>query len=266
MLMHKGGRQRGADRRVCHDLDRHGPERRTGPSDRRQPLRAFALTLLALGLSVPASAQIYSWKDANGHLVLSNKRPSSGALQTYAVPKTEAVLATRPATTTQHRLYDDLIIEHARVNNVRTDLVRAVVQVESAFNPNAQSPKGAIGLMQLMPATMKQFGVRNPFNPVENLRAGVAYLRQLLDRYSNNEELALAAYNAGPRAVDRHGQNVPPYRETINYVSRINGMAGRPVQTRSKQIFKTTEIIDGHPVSHYSDSKPATGPYEVVGR
>ncbi len=227
---------------------------------------ALAIAATCLALPTPVSAQIYSWRDANGHLVLSNKRPSSGALQTYSVPKAESVVVTRPTSTAQHPLYDDLIVEHAHVNGVRTDLVRAVVQVESAFNPYARSPKGAVGLMQLMPATMKEFGVRNPFNPVENLRAGVAYLRQLLDRYSNNEELALAAYNAGPRAVDRHGQNVPPYRETRNYVSRINGMAGRPVQTRSKQIFRTTEIIDGHPVSRYSDQKPASGPYEVVGR
>src|SRR5207247_3257824 len=127
---------------------------------------------------------------------------------------------------TRRSLYDDLIREQSQLNGVRTDLVRAVMQVESGFNPSARSPKGALGLMQLMPATIQQFGVRNPFNPIENLRAGVAYLRQLLDRYGNNEELALAAYNAGPRAVDRHGQNVPPYRETKNYVTRINKMAG----------------------------------------
>ena len=108
-------------------------------------------------------------------------------------------------------------------------------------------------------------GVRNPFNPAENLRAGVAYLRTLLDRYQNNVELALAAYNAGPAAVDRHHQTVPPFRETQNYVSRITGMTGT-VQTRGKQIYKTMVMVDGQPVSHYSDQKPASGPYELVGR
>jgi len=88
-----------------------------------------------------------------------------------------------------------------------------------------------MGLMQLMPATAKQYGVRNAFSPAENVRAGVAYLRELLNRYQNNEELALAAYNAGPGAVDKHGQTVPPYRETQNYVTRINGMAARPRHT-----------------------------------
>ena len=134
------------------------------------------------------------------------------------------------------------------------------------FNPYAKSPKGALGLMQLMPATIQQFGVRNPFSPEENVRAGVAYLRQLLDRYSNNEELALAAYNAGPGAVDKHGQAVPPYRETRNYVAQINQMAGRPIERRGSAIYRTTEIVDGRPVSRYSDHKPATGAYELVNR
>jgi soluble lytic murein transglycosylase-like protein len=161
-------------------------------------------------------------------------------------------------------LYDDLILEHARLNNIPTDLVRAVVQVESGFNPYARSPKGAMGLMQLMPATARQFGVRNPYNPAENVRAGVAYFRQLLDRYENNDQLALAAYNAGPGAVDKHGQSVPPYRETREYVARISKMSSRPVQARRKVIYKTTEIVDGRAVPRYSDSKPTSGAYEVV--
>src|SRR5205807_5339514 len=128
-------------------------------------------------------------------------------------------------------------------------LVRAVVQVESGFNPRAYSPKGAMGLMQLMPATAREFGVRNPFNAEQNVRGGVAYLRQLLDRYDNNEELALAAYNAGPGAVDRYGRSVPPYRETQNYVTHVNQMAGRPIQARGRAIYKTTEIVGGRAVT-----------------
>ena len=98
------------------------------------------------------------------------------------------------------------------------------MQVESAFNQFARSPKGALGLMQLMPATIRQYSVKNPFDAAENVRGGVAYLRHLLDRYKNNETLALAAYNAGPGAVDKYGQSVPPYRETRNYVAQINQM------------------------------------------
>ncbi len=135
--------------------------------------------------------------------------------------------ATRFVAPEKSALYDPLIREHAENFGVRTDLVRAVVQVESGYNAYARSPKGALGLMQLMPATIQQFGVRNPFNPMENIRAGVSYLRQLLDRYSNDEALALAAYNAGPGAVDRHGVAIPPYKETRDYVSKINRMAGQ---------------------------------------
>jgi len=187
------------------------------------------LAALALAVPSPAAAQIYSWRDANGNLVLSNRKPAGPAeLKSYAVPQTATVRATRAAPTTRSRMYDDLIVEHARLNGVRTDLVRAVVQVESGFNAAARSPKGAMGLMQLMPATARGHGVTNPFDPAENIRAGVAYLRLLLDRYQNNETLALAAYNAGPGAVDKHGESVPPYRETRRYVSRILRRIGRP--------------------------------------
>ncbi|HET6198646.1 MAG TPA: lytic transglycosylase domain-containing protein, partial [Acetobacteraceae bacterium] len=141
---------------------------------------------------------------------------------------------------------------------VRPALVRAVMQVESGFNPYARSPKGAMGLMQLMPATAKQYGVRNAFNPADNVRAGVAYLRELLDRYQNNEELALAAYNAGPGAVDKHGQSVPPYRETRSYVAQVGKMAGKPVQTRDKTIYKSTDTTaDGREVPKYTNVRSA---------
>lgn len=218
-----------------------------------------------LGVSATASAQIYSWRDANGNLVLSDKlRPGARLVRSYAVPRTELMRATRFVPADRTRPYDDVIQAHAVLNGVRADLVRAVVQVESAFNPNARSPKGALGLMQLMPATIEQFGVRNPFSPTENIGAGVAYLRQLLDRYENNEELALAAYNAGPGAVDKHGQNVPPYRETRNYVAQVNQMAGRAVDPRVSRIYRTVEIIDGREVARYSDKKPAITASEML--
>ena len=104
---------------------------------------------------------------------------------------------------------------------MRPELVRAIIQVESAFNPRARSDKGAIGLMQLMPGTAADLQVRDPYDPSQNIRGGVEYLRQLLDRYDDNEELALAAYNAGPEAVARHGNQVPPFRETRNYLDRV---------------------------------------------
>jgi soluble lytic murein transglycosylase-like protein len=237
------------------------------------PIRAKALLYMAiaacLGAAVPAQAQIFSWRDANGNLVLSNARPGAAAPQptSYTVPKAEGLRATRSAVAERARAYDDLIIEHSRTQGVRADLVRAVMQVESGFNPYARSPKGAMGLMQLMPSTARQYGVRNAFNPTENVRAGVAYLRELLDRYQNNEELALAAYNAGPGAVDRHGQTVPPYRETQSYVAQINRMAARPIQVHGTSIYKATETTsDGRQVPLYTDRKPATGSSDLVSK
>jgi soluble lytic murein transglycosylase-like protein len=230
----------------------------------------YALAAAMLWVAVPAHAQIYSWRDANGNLVLSDKQPigSVSQMKSFAVPKADSIRATRYAASDRGRQYDDVISEHARLHNIRAELVRAVVQVESAFNPRAISRVGAMGLMQLMPATAREFGVFNAFDPVENIRGGVAYLRQLLDRYSNNEELALAAYNAGPGAVDKHNQTVPPYRETKNYVkqiSQITQTTNRPIEMRNNQIYKVTEIIDGREVVRYTDRKPTTGTYEPVG-
>jgi hypothetical protein len=229
--------------------------------------RCLLWAMSCLVLAAPAQAQIYTWRDTNGHLVLSN-RPAGGINRTYVVPQATSVRATRPVASARGRAYDQLIADHARLNAVRPDLVRAVVQVESAFNPYAKSPKGALGLMQLMPATIRQFGVTDPLNPEENIRAGVAYLRHLLNRYGNDEQLALAAYNAGPGAVDRHGQSVPPYVETQQYVARVNGLAAPPVQPEplGRTIYKSTDIVDGRAVLKFSNTKPSIGSYEVVSR
>ena len=108
----------------------------------------------------------------------------------------------------------------ARRHSLDPDLVLALVQVESAFRPDAVSPKGAKGLTQLMPGTARELGVQDVLDPAQNLDGGARYLRQLLTRYGGDVKRALAAYNAGPGAVDRH-QGVPPFRETRQYVRRV---------------------------------------------
>jgi soluble lytic murein transglycosylase-like protein len=121
--------------------------------------------------------------------------------------------------------YGAIIDKVAAEQGVNAKLVRALVQVESAYQPRARSPKGAMGLMQLMPATARQYGVADPYDPVSNIEAGIKHLKSLLQRFPKSVALALAAYNAGEGAVMRFNA-IPPYAETRNYVSRILNLAG----------------------------------------
>jgi soluble lytic murein transglycosylase-like protein len=214
-----------------------------------------------------ADAQIYAWRDANGTLVLSD-RSIDAPTDVYAVPGAPSYVTTRPAEPSSERdRFEPLIQEHASRQSLRPELVRAVIQVESGFDPRALSPKGAMGLMQLMPATARSLGVDNPWDPAQNIRGGTKYLRQLLDQYGGNEELALAAYNAGSGAVARYGGRVPPYRETRNYVRKVGAAAGGAASSpRKLTIYKTVEILDGRAVPRYSTERPAAGTFEIVGR
>lgn len=188
-------------------------------------------------------------------------------MRTFAVGSSAGVRATRPVTPTVAGRFDDIIQRHAATSGISPDLIKAVIQVESGFNPAAVSPKGAQGLMQLMPATARQLGVADPFHPEQNIRGGVAYLKQLLGQFGQDIRLALAAYNAGPGSVDRY-HDVPPYRETQDYVKKITAKAkveklavpGMPI------IYKWLEIVDGRPVPRYSNTPPADRAYDIVGR
>ena len=230
--------------------------------------RSLLPLLVMLTVATPAAAQIYSWRDADGRLVLSNKpRADQGAQHTYEVQGSATFRATTPLQTTRRSApYEATISEHAQRHGVAVDLVRAVIQVESAFNPAAVSPKGAMGLMQLMPATAQELGVSDPFDPDQNIRGGVTYLKRLLNRYDQNVELALAAYNAGSGNVDKYGKTVPPFKETRNYVDKITKAAPVAPPAPVNVVYKWIEVVDGKPVTKFSNKPPLSGSFQIVGR
>jgi soluble lytic murein transglycosylase-like protein len=178
--------------------------------------------------ALPATADIYAYSDAAGVMHYSNvpvesayelvlespPEPTAGGGE--ASLKVPLALINRRAAA-----YEHIIREAAVANELEPEFLRAVISVESAFNPRAVSRAGARGLMQLMPQTAKRFGVRDSFDPRQNIHGGARYLRVLVDRFANNLELVVAAYNAGENAVERYGRSIPPYRETRQYVPRV---------------------------------------------
>ncbi|MDH5301695.1 MAG: lytic transglycosylase domain-containing protein [Gammaproteobacteria bacterium] len=182
----------------------------------------LAASLLWLGFSTTAQADIYVYQDANGIMHMTNKQPKPGVKvrriirETSATPNNWRVPRTNQV---RHQVYS-LVDEASEQFNVDKALVRAIIQAESDYNVNALSPKGASGLMQLMPSTAAQYGVQDIFDPKQNIWAGVQYMRYLLDKFGQDVSLAVAAYNAGENAVIRYGR-IPPYAETQNYVRKV---------------------------------------------
>ncbi len=163
----------------------------------------FLISFLLIG-------DIVTYVDENGRIVVTNvNRPK----------KKRKKLKRRNFRQVNSSIYDYIINEKARKYGVEPSLIRAIIAVESGFNPRAVSRKGAIGLMQLMPSTASLFGARDPFDPEQNIEAGVRYLRYLIKKFGN-KRLAVAAYNAGETAVKRYN-GIPPYRETKNFVSMV---------------------------------------------
>ena len=210
-------------------------------SQRKAAETGRGLLVVTLVLSaLPALADIVPYRDAKGRLVYVNtndkeltlavkKRGFSGAVDIFKKRK-----ARMPG-------IEEHIEKTALENSIDPRLVHAIIEVESAWNPGARSRVGAQGLMQLMPATARQYGVRNAYDPTENVTGGIRYLRYLLDRFNNNLTISLAAYNAGPTAVKTYG-GIPPFKETQNYVRRIRkiyGMASPAKSNRLGSIYVT---------------------------
>jgi len=186
---------------------------------------AATVVLLLVLFPSPAGAQVYKWVDANGIVTFSNIAPPKDQefqvlrFPCYAAdPKCRSISWEKVPLNTQ--AFRSEIRSASRFNAVDESLIRAIIHAESAYQTDAQSPKGAQGLMQLMPATQLELHVSNAFDPEENIRGGALYLAQLLDEFDGDFELAAAAYNAGPTAVNKYG-GVPPYDETREYVRRV---------------------------------------------
>jgi len=156
-------------------------------------------------------------KRVNAQIAKTNPTESLDNVLAQATAVSSNIGTTQPST--KHQIMN-LIEQTAKKHGVDEKLVKALIQQESGFNPKAKSKAGAMGLMQLMPATAKGLGVTDAYNPVQNVDGGVRYLKSMLKKYNGNVILALAAYNAGPGAVDKY-DGVPPYAETQNYVKNI---------------------------------------------
>jgi len=148
-------------------------------------------------------------------------------VQPKAVPAIQVVSGSEQAAIPEQTAVPDLVEAAAKRYDVDPLLVHSVIQVESNYNPYAVSPKGAQGLMQLMPATARRFGVRNSFDVKENIEGGVRYLKYLASLFPQDPRLTIAAYNAGEGAVWKYGNNIPPYRETEQYVYRVGMKYGK---------------------------------------
>ena len=181
----------------------------------RTPFKVIALSaLFVMSLAVmPLCADIYSYIDSQGVLHFSNV-PTSAQYTVYIKER-----STRSSSYTNNQ-YDHLITGASKRQGVAFSLLKALIKTESNFNPKAVSRAGAKGLMQIMPVNIKELKIQNPFDPWENIMGGTRYLKQLIKRFNGELPLALAAYNAGPSAVERH-QGIPPIKETEAFVKKV---------------------------------------------
>lgn len=189
----------------------------------RHSLGAIFLTLLVVVMPLTAKAEIYKYKGPNGSVHFTDK-PMKG---NYRLVWRSGKKKSRNSRYSLEKLRQNKAKVAPYIDNIAKQLhlhpglLHAIVRVESAYDPGAVSRKGAQGLMQLMPATAKRYGVENAYDPQQNLRAGATYLKDLLALFEFDIKLALAAYNAGENAVLKYGKKIPPYPETQNYVTKV---------------------------------------------
>jgi len=188
----------------------------------KKPVSFFLVCLTLFVLPFLADADIYKYVDQYGRVHLTDRPNHGGYKRLVKTWKgwTEASVNYRSASRNRKR-YEPTIASAAKAHRLPPALLHAVITAESAYDPDAISSAGAVGLMQLMPGTAQRYGVSNRRDPVANVSGGTRYLRDLLDMFDDNVVLAVAAYNAGENAVLNYGRKIPPYAETQTYVRRV---------------------------------------------
>jgi soluble lytic murein transglycosylase-like protein len=211
-----GVRGAGEERRHADRRGHNRPSRQRRRGDRRRAsMRTLLLT--AAALSAPHAAKVSASKAWGGLATTSLSSIASGPLPSVSI----AIDSFNPIDA--RHAYDDIIAEAAEKYALDPNMIRAVMQAESAFNAMAVSPVGALGLMQLMPEVAAELGADDPMDPRQNIMAGSRHLKQLLTSHRGNVKLALASYNAGPGNVAKY-RGIPPFRETRNYVKKVTAL------------------------------------------
>ena len=198
----------------------------------------IALAVLLAAAPALAWADVYTYVGSDSVPVLTNARPQGQAARVLVAEEAaRAVVPPRPAGPGKRERYASLVDAAAAASGVDGALLHAVISVESGYSEQARSRRGASGLMQLMPQTAREFGAADVFDPAQNINGGARYLKYLLEKYDNQLDLVLAAYNAGEQALLKYGKKVPPFRETLHYVKQVQarylrnraaGVAGTP--------------------------------------
>jgi len=194
---------------------------------KRLLINSVMAILLSGSLVMPVTADIYKYRDAEGRIYFSDEpmRGNYRLLQRFGingqVKKKGQSKVDYASVEVNKQRFTPLIETVAKETLIRPELLHAIIRAESAYDPNAVSRKGAVGLMQLMPGTAQRYGVSDRRNPKQNLRGGATYFRDLLIQFDYDLKLAIAAYNAGENAVIRSGNKIPNYQETQNYVVKV---------------------------------------------